>query len=279
MESPTLEHVLEQPRLPARAADAHKGDYGRVLVIAGSKGLAGAAILAGGGALRGGAGLVTVATPAEVMDVVAAGNPCYMTAALPQSAAELPPADVVAAGPGLRYAGDIGPILRDLIKRFPGPMVLDADALKAVGRGHFARPNAPPAVLTPHPGEFARLLGKTVKEVQADREPLAAEFAQTAGVVLLLKGARTIVTDGRRAYTNTTGNPGMATGGCGDLMTGLIAALLGQHLPPFEAAALGAWAQGRAGDLAARHFGEVSMTAADVLAYLPAAMKECSDRS
>ena len=263
-----LERVVDPPRLPPRRADTHKGDYGRVLLVAGSRGYSGAAVLCGRAALRGGAGLVTVACPREIQDVVAAGDPCYMTFARTESAADLPKADVVAVGPGLglHSAG----LVRELVTQFAGPLVIDADALAAVPRGGYAR--TVPAVLTPHPGEFARLLGNTIAEVQADREGLAVGFARAEGVVLLLKGSGTLVTDGHRVYRNATGNPGMATGGCGDVLTGLIAALLGQGLPPFEAAALGAWAHGRAGDLAAQRLGEVSLTAADLLDTLQAAL-------
>ena len=268
MPTPPIERVYDTPRLPKRRADAHKGDYGRVLVVAGSRGFSGAAVLCGGGALRGGAGLVTVACPRDVQDVVAVGNPCFMTFALTGSVGDLPKADVIAVGPGLGL--DAAGMVRDLLAHFAGPVVIDADALAATPRGTFAR--AVPAVLTPHPGEFARLLGKTVGEVQADREGLAVGFARAEGVVLLLKGFRTVVTDGVRVFTNTTGNPGMATGGCGDVLTGLIAALLGQGLSPFEAAALGAWAHGRAGDLAAERVGEVSLTALDLLDHLPASL-------
>ena len=270
MELP-LERILDVPRLPARRAESHKGDYGRVLVVAGSRGFSGAAVLCGRAALRGGAGLVTVACPRDVQDVVAAGNPCYMTAALPDRAADLPGADVVAAGPGLGHAPNVAGLVRELVAGFAGPLVLDADALAAVAPGALARPV--PAVLTPHPGEFARLVGRPVAEVQADREAMAVAYARAWGVVLLLKGSGTVVTDGVRVFVNETGNPGMATGGSGDVLTGLIAALLGQRLPPFEAAALGAWAHGRAGDLAAEQFGEVSLTAADLLDFLPAALK------
>ena len=266
------ERILELPRLPPRRADSHKGDYGRALIVAGSRGFCGAAVLCGNAALRGGAGLVTVACPIEVQDTVAAGNPCYMTAALPERAAELPPADVVAIGPGLGQSHRTTRLVRGLIAEMAVPLVIDADALGAVVPGELSRPV--PAILTPHSGEFARMTDKTMDEVQSHRESLAVAYAEVNGVVLLLKGSGTIVTDGSRVYTNTTGNPGMATGGCGDVLTGLIAALLAQKLAPFDAAVLGAWIHGRAGDLAAARFGEVSLTALDLLDYLPDAILE-----
>ena len=265
-----LERVLDIPRLPARRSDSHKGEYGRVLVVAGSRGFSGAAVLCGQGALRGGAGLVTVVCPRDVQDVVAAGNPCYMTADLPDHALQLPPADIIAIGPGLGRTASVTGLVRELITGFLGPLVIDADALAAFVPSPSLR--TVPAVITPHPGEFARLVNMSVAEVQAQRELLAVAYAREQGVVMLLKGNGTIVTDGVRLYINDTGNPGMATGGCGDILTGLIAALLGQRLPPFEAAVLGAWAHGRAGDLAAAQFGQISMTAVDLLDHLPAAL-------
>ena len=280
----TIARVPNPPKLPPRGADGHKGTYGRVLIVAGSRGMTGAAVLAGSAALRGGAGLVRVACPADAQGIVAMGNPCYTTAAIPQhadgtysaaSADELvrltEEADVVAIGPGLGNRADIGVLVRTLLLAAPTkPILLDADALNVLSpfAADFATRTAP-LILTPHPGEFARLLGVPTAEVQANRERLAAEFAERFGVVLLLKGHRTIVTDGRQVYTNETGNPGLATGGSGDVLTGLTAALLGQGLTAFDAAALGAWVHGRAGDLAAAELSQVAMIAADLLNYLP----------
>jgi NAD(P)H-hydrate epimerase len=154
------------------------------------------------------------------------------------------------------------------------PLVLDADALNALQ--HHAdrlRNRAAPVILTPHPAEFARLAGGDVAAVQAHRQDAAARFAAEHGVVVILKGHGTIVTDGRRVYVNTTGNPGMATGGTGDVLTGLLAALLGQHLPPFEAAQLGTYVHGLAGDLARDALGPTALIASDLLQYLPAALR------
>jgi NAD(P)H-hydrate epimerase len=285
--SATLEMVSTLPRLSPRAADSNKGQFGRVLVVAGSRGMSGAAILCGSAALRGGAGLVRVAVPREILPIVAAGNPCYMTGPLPQdedgrldptSAKELLEVtgdqDVVAAGPGLgRSRGMLG-LLATLLERFPGPMVLDADGLNALAQDtKRLRRRAAPLVVTPHPGEFGRLLGIDTKEVQARRRDLAAAFARDHGLVVLLKGHRTVVTDGRRFYENTTGNPGMATAGSGDVLTGLIAALLGQGLEAFAAAQLGAYTHGLAGDLAKADHGEVGLIASDILERLPRALK------
>lgn len=288
MTADTLETITELPHLSPRAPDSHKGSYGRVLVVAGSRGMSGAAILSGSAALRGGAGLVRVAAPHEIVPIVAAGNPCYTTMPLPQDGQgrvlaialnELLPeaksADVLALGPGLGRSPDVLALLAGLLERSGKPAVIDADALNAFAAApQRLRPGeGVPRVLTPHPAEFARLLHIDARAVQADRRNLAARFAREHGVVVLLKGLGTIVTDGRRVSVNTTGNPGMATGGTGDVLTGLIAALLGQGLPAFEAAQLGAHLHGLAGDLARDQLGEASLIASDLLAYLPAAFR------
>ncbi|HEV3436611.1 MAG TPA: NAD(P)H-hydrate dehydratase [Gemmata sp.] len=281
--------VCEVPRLPRRTPQGHKGTYGTVLVIAGSRGMTGAAVLVGRGALHSGAGLVRVACPACVQDVVSAGHPCYTTFGIRQhtdgsfgegAAEELlefaQAADVVAIGPGLGQGASVAGFVLALLTELPSvPIVLDADGLNAIspfGSG-FPKRSAP-LVMTPHPGEFARLLGRSVQDVLTERESLAVDFARRAGVVLLLKGSGTLVTDSQKLYRNTTGNPGMATGGSGDVLTGVIAALIGQGLAAFDAAVLGAWVHGRAGDIAATKLGQVGLTAADLADYLPAAFRE-----
>jgi ADP-dependent NAD(P)H-hydrate dehydratase len=267
-----LKRIVEVPYLPVRKSDSSKGDYGRIVIVAGSRGMSGAAILCGTAALRGGSGLVTVSCASDVQDIVAMGHPCYMTCPLPAKLDDLPKADVVAIGPGLGHSRLNVELLHELVTRFQGSLVIDADALLMFSAVPLAR--TIPAVLTPHPGEFARLINKGISEVQAQRETLATAYAREHGVVLVLKGSRSIVTDGANLYVNTTGNPGMATGGCGDVLTGLIAALIGQKLSPFDAAVLGVWIHGRAGDLAADLFGEVSMTANDLLEQVPTAIRE-----
>ncbi len=284
---PAIELVTDVPPLSSRAADGNKGIYGRILVVAGSRGMTGAAILSASAALRGGAGLVRVAVPSGSMPIVASGNPCYMTVALPEdaegriAAAAIAPLlaqaegnDVIAVGPGLGQSDDVTAVVSALVSQTLKSMVLDADGLNAV-RHHpeRLRNRAAPLVLTPHPGEFARLIGSDIATVQADREALATRFASENGLILVLKGHQTLVTDGRRLYRNTTGNPGMATGGTGDVLTGLIAALLGQKLEPFAAAQRGVFWHGRAGDLARDDLGEVCLIAADLLTYLPRALK------
>jgi NAD(P)H-hydrate epimerase len=277
----------ELPRLPPRRTDAHKGDFGRLLVIAGSRGMSGAAVLCGSAALRGGAGLVTVATPESAWPVVAGGNPCYMTLPLPEAGgkiaraavAALEPAlrsaDVVAVGPGLGRSAEVAAVVQHLLAEFAGPMVVDADGLNALGcppealRGHPG-----PRVLTPHPGEFARLTGTDTAEVQSRREEMSREFAAGFGVTLVLKGANTLITAGEEQYRNDTGNPGMATAGAGDVLTGLVAALLAQKLAPLAAARLAVYAHGRAGDRAMAALGGASLVASDLLDYLPRALRD-----
>jgi ADP-dependent NAD(P)H-hydrate dehydratase len=286
----TLETITTLPQLAPRSADANKGDFGRVLVIAGSRGMSGAAILCGSAALRGGAGLVKVAVPAEILPIVAAGNPCYMTVALRQDAnghiahaalstllSLCEASDVIAVGPGLGQSAEMTALLIELVEKAARPMVIDADGLNAlVGHVDKLGANEAPRVITPHPGEFARLLHSDVKTVQAQRQVLAVEFANEHELVVVLKGHATIVTDGTRVYQNSTGNPGMATGGTGDVLTGLISALLGQHLPAFEAAQLGVHVHGLAGDLARDQIGAVSLIAADLLDFLPAAIRRAA---
>ncbi len=282
------ETVVSLPTLLPRDAAGHKGDFGRVLVIAGSRGMSGAAVLCGSAALRAGAGLVKVAVPAEVLPIVAAGNPCYTTAALPGDAdgrvahaafaaiASLADAhDVIAIGPGLGQSAELSALLFDVVAKIARPIVIDADGLNAfVGHVDMLRGNGSPRIITPHPGEFARLLHSDVKNVQANRQALAVEFANEQHVIVVLKGPGTIVTDGERVYRNTTGNPGMATGGTGDVLTGVIAALIGQHLSPFDAAQLGVHVHGLAGDLARDQIGAVSMIATDLLDFMAPALRQ-----
>jgi NAD(P)H-hydrate epimerase len=282
------ELVSQLAVLPKRQADGNKGSYGRVLVVAGSRGMSGAAILAASAALRSGAGLVRLAVAKDILPIVAAANPCYLTAPLPQddegrlaagaeaAVLELTEGnEVVALGPGLGRSPALDQLVADLIVGIKVPLILDADGLNALAQGTAACLRDRPAgtVLTPHPGEFARLVGTTVAEVQANRQELAVRFAAEYGVVLVLKGHGTLVTDGRRLYRNATGNPGMATGGTGDVLTGMIAALIGQHLEPFAAAQLGVHVHGLAGDLARDELGEVSLIASDLVDYLPRAFR------
>ncbi len=280
----TVELITQLPMLAPREPESNKGDFGRVLVVAGSRGMSGAAVLCGSAALRGGAGLVTVAVPEEILPIVAAGSPCYLTAPLSNDregklanvtakVLELVQVnDVAAVGPGLGRSAPISKLIAELVGNIQIPLVLDADGINAlINQTDSLKSHAAPIILTPHPGEFARLLGCDVPAVQARRQELALEFAAKFQVILVLKGHGTIVTDGRQVYHNQTGNPGMATGGTGDVLTGLIAALLGQKLAPFAAAQLGVFLHGLAGDLAQEELGQISLMASDLLSFLPKA--------
>jgi NAD(P)H-hydrate epimerase len=194
----------------------------------------------------------------------------FALGALQAILADVPQHSVVALGPGIGRQRSTTMLVQALLRRVDRPLVLDADGLNAVeGQADLLDQSPAPRVLTPHPGEMARLAGSSTKDVQANRMAVASEFAARHGVVVALKGAGTIVTDGRRTLANETGNPGMATGGSGDVLTGMVAGLLAQGLAPFEAACLAVRVHGRAGDLAASVLGELSLTADDVLDALP----------
>lgn len=282
-----LDTVTQLPALKLRPAESNKGSFGRVLVVAGSRGMSGAAVLSASAALRGGAGLVKLAVPEGILSIVAVANPCYLTAPLPQdehgqladsAESELlslaQANDVLALGPGLGRSGSITALVSSMLATVPIPIVLDADGLNALQHHtECLKRRSAPLILTPHPGEFARLLDSDVATVQSQRQDLAVRFAAEHGLVLVLKGHGTIVTDGHRVYRNTTGNAAMATGGTGDVLTGLIAALLGQKLEPFAAAQLGVHIHGLAGDMARDDLGEVSVIASDLLDYLPRALR------
>jgi NAD(P)H-hydrate epimerase len=280
--------VHELPRLPRRSHSGHKGTYGKVLVLAGSRGMGGGAALCGHAALRSGAGVVQVACPADVQPTVAAIYPAYTTIPIRQhadgsfgegAAEELVEhargADVLAVGPGMgREAGTVAFVRRVLEEVADKPVVLDADGLFALSPFTEEFRRSAPFVLTPHPGEFARLSGKQSPRHDDERREQAVSFARKFGCVLMLKGSGTLVTDGGRLYRNSTGNPGMATGGSGDVLTGVVAALVGQGMNAFDAAVLGAWIHGRAGDLGAAKLGMTALTATDVIESLPAAFRE-----
>lgn len=272
--------------LPARPTGAHKGVLGRVLVVAGSRGMTGAACLAGEGALRAGAGLVTVAVPETLHNVMEVKLTEAMTTPLPDTGngtlsrdagqsilSLLEKADVLALGPGLSTDDQVVDLVRELLPALKVPCVLDADALNALaGATEVLKKVRIPVVITPHPGEMARLLGTTASEVQERRLAAAGGAADAWQVTVLLKGARTVVAapDGT-VYINPTGNPGMASGGSGDVLTGTVAALLAQGLEPARAAAAGAYLHGLAGDLAAGEKGQRGLVAGDILDTLPKA--------
>lgn len=274
-----------------RAPWSHKGDFGNVLVIGGSRGKSGAATMTGLAALRVGAGLVTVASAASAIPVIAAHGPELMTepleetdtgapaeAAFARLAALAENKDVLAVGPGLGTHPETFALVRRLIEELPHPMVIDADGLNALA-GVELRDSGLTRILTPHPGEMARLTGLTTPQVQADRVNLARNYALRQGVVLLLKGYRTLTAspDGR-VRVNPTGGPGLASGGSGDILTGAIAGLLAQFPDdPALAAAAGAYLHGLAGDLGAANLGEQALVATDLLRFFPEAMRAIAE--
>jgi ADP-dependent NAD(P)H-hydrate dehydratase len=284
----TSESRQPLPVLPPRRPESHKGDFGRALLVGGSRGMTGAIALAGMAALRSGAGLVTLAVPDTCLEVAAGFEPCYMTVPLPcddegrlswashERIVDLArPATCVALGPGLGRSRDLDRLVAWLYQNVAQPIVVDADALNAlsVDPDHLAHP-AGPRILTPHPGEFRRLIGDQDQRFGPnDLTGEAIRVAQQHNMVLVLKGHRTLVTDGQRCFFNTTGNPGMSTGGAGDVLTGVVTALVCQGLAPFEAAQLGVYVHGLAGDLAAEQRGQVSLTAADLVRCLAAAFQ------
>ncbi|MCI0638877.1 MAG: NAD(P)H-hydrate dehydratase [Gemmataceae bacterium] len=282
-----MEAITTLPVLPPRSPESNKGSFGRVLVVAGSRGMSGAAVLAASAALRAGAGLVRVAIPFEVWPAVAIGNPCYTTlplthdkegklsrAASPELVRAAAASDVVALGPGLGRSAELGGLLEEVLARVSVPIVLDADGLNNfIDHPDRLGLHAGPLVITPHPGEFARLVAMDTARVQAARQELAGELAQKHRLFVVLKGHATVVTDGARLFVNTTGNPGMATAGSGDVLTGMIAAFVGQGLDPFQAAQLGVYLHGLAGDLARDELGEESLVATDLIEYLPRAFR------
>ncbi len=277
--------------LAPRAADSHKGDYGHVLIVAGSRGKAGAAHLAAVGALRSGAGLVTVATPLCCQPQVASMGPEYMTEGIGEVSDGLDPQavdrvlelgrDVIAIGPGLGQAPGTREFVRSLLERATTPLIVDADGLNAFAgdperlRGREGRE----VIITPHPGEMARLVGMSTAEVQASRLEIARNFAVAQHVSVILKGHRTLIaTPDGKVFINPTGNAGMATGGTGDVLTGAVAAWLAQLLDTEAACKLAVYLHGLAGDLAEVDEGEVSMTATDVAGHLGDAILELTGR-
>lgn len=271
------------PRLAPRDREASKRDFGRVVVVGGAAGMAGAPALAAMAALRSGAGLVELLVPECVVGIAAAFDPCLMTLGLPTTAGGFSAqaievirertarADALVLGPGIGRTAAVVELVQAAWRDFAQPIVVDADALWAVARleqRDLAR-HAGPRILTPHAGEMLRLLGREPTAVPPGGRPWleqeACRLAATIDAVVVLKGAATLVAAADGAWRNDTGNPGMATAGTGDVLAGVIAALLGQGLAPSAAARLGAWVHGRAGDAAAADLGAVSMTARDLL--------------
>ena len=281
MEILELNHQNVLNNLPDRIPNSHKGDYGRVLLLCGSVGYTGAAALAAMGALRSGAGLVYLGVPQSIYEIEAIKLTEPITfplpdtdgrisaEAIPQIIAMLPNMDVVLIGPGLGRSEGVFSVVKAVLMNFKGPVVLDADGINVLS-GHIdiLRERTGVTILTPHDGEFAR-----IGNGEADRLASTIAFAKSFGVILLRKGCHTLVTDGVVCYRNTTGNPGMAVGGCGDVLAGIITALLGQGIQPLMATACGAWLHGAAGDLCSQQIGQYGMLPTDMLQVLPRLMK------
>lgn len=277
------------PVLPDRPEDGHKGTFGKVLIIGGSLGMSGAVCLSSVSALRSGSGLVTAAVPRSIQMTVAAYEPCVMTigletdsngqlASLSRKRIEelLAGKDVVAIGPGLGQSAEAAELIAIVLEVCRVPLVLDADALNATAVGGLLpkRNKETACVITPHPGEFARLTGRPITEDKDTRITMSVDFARTHELTVVLKGPRTVVTNGARLFVNATGNSGMATAGSGDVLTGIVASLLGQKMNAFEAAALAVNAHGRAGNFVAFELGQRGMIASDLLQALPKAWKQ-----
>lgn len=277
-----LDHKNILDLLPDRATDAHKGDFGKILLLCGSRGYTGAAALAAMGALRTGAGLVYLAVPECIYEIEAIKlneaivqplpdkNGMYSVEAADNVRAMLNGKDAVLIGPGIGQSEGTATIVKTVLETFHGPVVLDADGINVMCQHKdILRERTSPTILTPHAGEFSRFTGELID----DRFDSAIKLAADLGCIVLLKGHRTIITDGKHTYCNSTGNPGMATGGSGDVLAGIIVSLLGQHLQPLEAAACGAWLHGAAGDICAEEIGQYGMLPSDMLAVLPRLLK------
>lgn len=282
MKIKTLNHDAVLKILPDRPDDSHKGNYGRVLLLCGSRGYTGAAALAAMGALRCGAGLVYLAVPESIYAIEAVKlteaivqplddeQGMLSSSALPKIRKLLQGKDAVLIGPGLGQSKGTRLAVETVLREFEGPVVLDADGINLLQQHmDLLRGRTCPTILTPHDGEFARI----AKETSGDRFVDTVNLATAIGATVLRKGHRTLITDGSVVYINHTGNPGMAVGGSGDLLSGMIVSFLGQGIPPLEAAACAAWLHGAAGDLCADQLGQYAMLPSDMLDILPRLLK------
>lgn len=282
MEIKELNHQTVLSLLPDRDPWGHKGTFGQLLLLCGSRGFTGAAYLAAMGALRCGAGLVFLGVPESIyqIEAVKLNEPVVFPlpesdgklsrAAIPEILQRLPRMDAVLIGCGLGQSEGTLAVVKAVLQNVHCPVVVDADGINVLTQHKdILRGRKFPTILTPHDGEFARIGG----QVGEDRMAAAADLARELGCIVLLKGHRTCITDGETGYENRTGNPGMAVGGCGDLLSGMIAALLGQGLAPLEAAACAAWLHGAAGDVCAKELGQYAMLPTDMLNALPRLLK------
>lgn len=276
-----LNHEAVLSILPDRAVDAHKGDFGKILLLCGSKGYTGAAYLAAQACLRSGAGLVFLGVPESIYQIEAVKlNEAIVfslpdedgklsAAAIPEILERLPKMDAVLIGPGLGQSEGVVQVVKKVLECAACPVVLDADGINVmVAHKDILRERTNATILTPHAGEFARLGGDAGQRIAA-----AEAMAKDLGCILLLKGHGTVITDGTNTYINPTGNPGMAVGGSGDVLAGIIAALLGQGIEPLQAAACGAWIHGAAGDICAAKIGQYGMLPTDMVNVLPRLLK------
>lgn len=278
----SLDHDMVLSILPERDPWAHKGDFGKILLLCGSRGFTGAAALAAMGALRSGAGLVFLGVPESIYAIEAVKLTEPIVFPLPDEKgmlssratgeiiSRLQDKDAVLIGPGLGRSEGTLCAVQTVLELFSGPVVLDADGINVL-KAHkdILRGRTGPTILTPHAGEFARLGGI----LGGERAEAAASIARDLGVIVLLKGHETVITDGEICYINRTGNPGMAVGGSGDVLAGIITALLGQGIAPLEAAACGTWIHGAAGDICAEQMGQYGMLPSDMLNVLPRLLK------
>ena len=282
MEFRTLDHKQILSILPDRDPWAHKGCFGKVLLLCGSLGFTGAAALAARGALRSGAGLVYLGVPESIYAIEAMKMDEPIVFPLPDAAGKLsgdaipeimkylPRMDAVLIGPGMGQSESVLMVVKTVLENFHGPVVVDADGINVLSaHTDLLRGRAFPTIVTPHDVEFTRLGGN----ISVDRVESAATLAIDLGCIVLLKGHETVITDGKVCYTNKTGNPGMAVGGSGDVLAGIIVSLLGQGISPLEAAACGAWLHGAAGDLCAEKLGQYGMLPSDMVEALPRLMK------
>lgn len=282
MDYHNLDHNQVLKILPDRPDNGHKGTFGKILLLCGSRGCTGAAALAAMGALRTGAGLVYLGVPESIYDIeavkltepviipLADDKGTYSAEAIDQILGLMKGKDAVLVGPGIGQTEGAHTVVKAILQNFPGPVVLDADGINVMAaHKDILRERTAPTILTPHDGEFIRFGGV----LSDDRIESALGLALDLGVVVLLKGHRTVITDGRKSYVNTTGNPGMATGGSGDVLAGVITSLLGQGVAPLEAAACGAWLHGAAGDICAREIGQYGMLPTDMVNVLPRLLK------
>ncbi len=282
MEVKYLNHQSVLDLLPDRDPQAHKGDFGKILLLCGNKGYTGAAALSAMGALRSGAGLVYLGVPESIYAIEAIKltepivfslpdeNGTYSANASAEILMHLRGKDAVLIGPGIGQSAGTLCAVKTVLVNFSGPVVLDADGINVIcAHKDIVRGRTSPTILTPHEGEFCRLYGKPL----VDRIASAAALALDLGAIVLLKGHETVITDGQTCYINKTGNPGMSVGGSGDVLSGIIVSLLGQGLPTLEAAACGAWLHGAAGDICAKEIGQYGLLPSDMVQVLPRLLK------